>query len=157
MEQNGYSYEGLSEGTESKVESLGGTVGQTVNVVAGFIGPIPSFVTTDPQKRTYITRYSFTPFCKMLISFFFLYAAYCLLFRRFDFTLMPFFIFIALNIIVMMFTFYTLHDRYHWPDIPLFFITCAWGLEQYLQYGRRNKLLIYLGVVSLIIMVFNFR
>lgn len=157
MEQRGYSYESLSEGTERKVESLGGTVGQTVNVVAGFIGPIPNFVTTDQQKRTYITRYSFTPFFKMLISFFFLYAAYRLLFRRFDFTLMPFFIFIALNIIVMMFTFYTLHDRYHWPDIPLFFITCAWGLEQYLQYSRRNKFLIYLGAVSLIIMTFNFR
>lgn len=157
MEQRGYSYENLSQMSESKILHSGGVVGQVTNVVAGFIGPIPNYVSSDPVKRTYITRYTFTPFFKMCVSFFFLYAAYFLLFRKFNVMLIPPFVFIALNIVTMLFTFMTLHDRYHWPDIPLFFVTCAWGMEQFIQYGRQSKYIFYLCVAALIIIAFNLR
>lgn len=157
MEQRGYSYEGLSQMAEAKTARSGGVVANVTNAVAGVVGPIPNFVSTDAVKRTYITRYSFTPFFKMCVSFFFLYAAYFVVFRRYDVALMPPLVFIVLNIIMMVFTFMTLHDRYHWPDIPLFLLVCAWGMEKYNQYGGRGKYTLYLCAVSLIILAFNFR
>lgn len=156
LQQRGYEYEVIVEGQDTKTEATGGTVALLTNIVAGFIGPIPNFVAKDPVKHTYITRYSFTPFLKIVISFFFLYAIY-IIYRKQDVSVIPFIVFVILNILMMIFTFFTLHDRYHWPAIPLFLIISAWGYHQYIKNRGTNKYLLYLVGISFLIIIFNFR
>lgn len=159
LEQRGYDYENVTDIKESKTEATGGVVASVTNVVAGFIGPIPNFIASDPVKCTYITRYSYTPFIKIVISFFFLYGLYFIVKRRQDLGIVPLFIFIILNMIMMIFTFYTLHDRYHWPAIPLFLIVSAWGYMKACEWGDRALRMykFYVIGIMLLIVVFNFR
>ena len=154
--QRGYDYESVSSMQEARTEATGGAVARVTNVVAGFVGPIPNFVADDYFKRTYITRYSFTPFFKMIISFFFLYGFIALVKKKRT-VLFPFYVFILLNIIMMIFTFYTLHDRYHWPAIPLFFIVSAWGYQEYIGLHRSKFYTCYSLGVILLILLFNLR
>lgn len=159
LKQRGYDYESISASKDTKTEATGGVVASVTNVVAGFIGPIPNFIANDPVKHTYITRYSYTPFIKIIISFFFLYGLYFIVKKRQDLGIVPLFIFIILNMIMMIFTFYTLHDRYHWPAIPLFLIVSAWGYTKACEWGGRTLRMykFYVIGVMLLIVVFNFR
>ena len=160
LQQRGYEYDSIVNVKNSKISESGGAVAQYANFAAGFIGPFPNFVSPDKIKRTYITIYSFTPFIKLLISFFFLYALYPVIKRK-EIKMAPFVIFILFNIIMMMFTFFTLHDRYHWPEIPLFMIVAAYGYIEYNKVKRKSiyrKLYRYYFLfVCLLIMFFNFR
>jgi len=159
LEQRGYDYENVTASKEAKTEATGGVVASVTNVVAGFVGPIPNFITSDAFKRTYITRYSLTTFIKIVISFFFLYGLYSIVKKRQDLGAVPLFVFIILNIIMMIFTFYTLHDRYHWPAIPLFLIVSAWGYMRACECGSQSLRLYksYVVGVILLIIIFNFR
>lgn len=159
LQQRGYEYDATVESKEAKTEATGGVVASVTNVVAGFVGPIPNFITSDAFKSTYITRYSLTTFIKIVISFFFLYGLYFIVKKRQDLGIAPLFIFIILNIIMMIFTFYTLHDRYHWPAIPLFLIVSAWGYTKACECGGRvlRMYKFYVIGVMLLIVVFNFR
>lgn len=154
INQRGYEYEVLET---IATERTGGIVGTIINNVAGFIGPIPNFVATDIEKLSYITRYSFTPFLKMMISFYFWYAVYYILKNK-KVILIPMLVLYVVNISMLIFTYYTLHDRYQWPHIPMFLLLSAYGYMKSQQvYNIKRWYSYYLSVVLLIIIVFNFR
>ena len=154
INQRGYEYE-MVQATAS--EKTGGLVGGITNILAGFIGPFPNFVSSSPEKITYITRYSFTPFFKMIISFYFLYAVYYIIKNK-KTILFPMIILFVVNIIMLIFTFFTLHDRYQWPHIPVFLLLSAYGYMLSRQSHNIRKIYsYYLCVILLIIIVFNFR
>lgn len=150
----GYEYEILLNNASEK---MGGLLGQVFNVIAGFIGPIPNFVSNSPEKITYITRYSFTPYYKIMISFYFWYALY-LVIKDNKVIFLPFFVFFAINTTMLIFTFYTQHDRYQWPHIPMFMLLAHYG---YFKSGKKTIVkriyTMYTFFVLLIILVYNFR
>lgn len=154
IDQRGYEYEVLAAHADEKI---GGIIGTLTNFTAGFIGPIPNFVSSSPEKLPYITRYSFTPFFKMLISFYFWYAVYDIIKNK-NTIFFPMIVLYVVNIVMLIFTFFTLHDRYQWPHIPIFIFLSAYGYMKSLQAKNVNKWYsFYLGGVLLIIFIYNFR
>lgn len=158
LQQRGYEYEAQMEGTAERTTATGGTIAIVTNVVSGFIGPIPNIVASDAQRRTYITRYSYTPFLKIVVSYFFL-CGLCHLVKRRETAVVPLFVFVVLNIVMMIFTFFSMHDRYHWPAIPIFLVATVWGYvrttERYRW--RSDWYKFYMAGATLLIIVFNFR
>ena len=158
LQQRGYEYEAQTEGVAERTAETGGLIAVVTNVVSGFVGPIPNIVASDAQKRTYITRYSYTPFLKIVISYFFLCGLYRIVKRR-ETCITPFFVFVVLNVVMMIFTFFSMHDRYHWPAIPLFLVIAAWGYVRTAEslHWRTALYKTYLLGVVLLILMFNFR
>lgn len=154
INQRGYEYEVMAANAEEK---LGGLIGHVTNIIAGLLGPIPNFVSSSPEKLTYITRYSFTPFFKMIISFYFWYAVYYIIKNK-EIHFFPIIVFFAINTTMLLFTFFTLHDRFQWPHIPVFFLLSAYGYIKS-QYKVKIKRLYsyYIFIVTIIIIIFNFR
>lgn len=154
LDQRGYEYDALADNTEEKV---GGLVGYLTNYIAGFIGPFPNFVSKSPEKLTYITRYSFTPFFKMMISFYFWYALYDIIKNK-KIIFFPMIALYVVNIIMLIFTFFTLHDRYQWPHIPVFILLSSYGFMQAMHQKRIKRLYsLYVFVVLCMIIIFNLR
>ena len=152
--QRGYDYDTM---TGHAKEKIGGLVGTVTNYVAGFIGPIPNFVSTSPEKLTYITRYSFTPYIKMMISFYFWYAIYYVIKNK-KIEFFPIITFYIINTIMLLFTFFTLHDRYQWPHIPVFILLSIYGYMQTRHKVKIKRLYSwYVCLIVMIIIVFNFR
>lgn len=152
-EQRGYEYSNIAHNYE---ENSGGLLGWITNLTAALIGPIPSFV-SDEFKRNYVTLYSFTPFCKMLYSLFFLYGMFYALRNKIT-EYFPFILMWVMNTIMIVFTFYTLHDRYQWPHIPCTLILSALGFRL-LKNATYFKPFIgfYTILVCFLIILFNLR
>ena len=151
-DQRGYEYENI---TLNQVENAGSMIGQITNVVAAFIGPFANFV-SDEFKRNYITLYSFTPFCKMLISLFFLYGMYYALKHKLT-QFFPLILFWLMNTFMIVFTFYALHDRFQWPHIPMVLVLSALGYSK-INHSKHLRLeRLYVILVALIIIIFNSR
>lgn len=154
INQRGYEFDVLLELTTEKV---GGTLGTIINYVAGFIGPFPSFISSSSEKITYITRYSFSSFFKMIISFYFWLGTYRIIKNK-EIIFFPMIVFYAINTTMLIFTFYTLHDRYQWPHIPIYFIIATYGYIEYQKSKRVRKCYsIYVLCTLLMIFVYNFR
>ena len=157
MSMRGYEYDALSAGVAAKTEENGGLIASFTNLIAGIIGPFPNIISKDPFKLTYITRYSFTAFLKLFISYYFLVALAQIIRQKF-YQLIPILFFVLINILMIEFTFYSLHDRYHWPHLPVYLILVAFG---YNNYKRDSKFIIkkelYIALVVLIILFFNLR
>ena len=140
-----------------KAEGVGGTIGYIVNALSSFIGPIPCFISYDTEKLQYLTKYSFTPYIKILTSFFFYYAFIEIIKKR-SFKLMPMCLYSVLNILVLIVAFFGLHVRMHWPHIPLYLIITYWGYKKYSE--TPHKIPWYplsLCFVLLLIFFYNFR
>lgn len=154
----GVSYESVSASADKKAENSGGTTVFLMNAVSGFIGPFPNFVTKDQDKVQYITRYSFSAYFKMLISFFFLYSIWIII-RYSDFKLIPILLFVLMNILMVVFTFFALNMRFHWPQMPLFFLLSAWGYSDIIKRKTifRRLYMSYLVVSLFIILLYNYR
>ena len=156
MEQRGYEYDNLFSHSTEKLSDAGGSIAVITNLISGFIGPIPSFVSNDYFKIIYITRYSFSTFVKMFISFFYLYSIFLFLKLKVIY-LTPMIVFTLLNILMIEITFFTLHDRYHWPHLPLLFVLSMYGFEYYRKFKVGKLYACYSYIVVLLIVLFNFR
>lgn len=154
-EMRGYSYEMLETIAEGKI-SRTWPMSEIVSYLSALFGPFPNVVATG-EKASYITLYSFSSTCKVFFSFFFVYGSY-LMFREKKVELMPLFIFWVLNTIMLIFTVFTLHDRYQWPHMPLMLVISAYGAIEW--YGRKHKIkwdyLYFIFAVAMIV-IFNFR
>ncbi|MDD7343732.1 MAG: glycosyltransferase family 39 protein [Bacteroidales bacterium] len=151
----GYSYEILQKLAKNKID-LTGQYAVLTNYVSAMIGPIPNLLSPAPD-RSYLTSYSFTPFCKVIYSFFMLYGIYRALKDR-RYWLLPMIAFWALDTVMLIFTFFSLHDRYQWPHIPFTIVIASYGFIMW----KRNKQLFnfknaYAIMALLLVMVFNLR
>lgn len=153
LEQRGFSYETINNQQAIKG---GGLFAWVTNFVAVLVGPFPSFV-ADVGKRNYITLWSFTPFCKMLYSLFFLYGTYYALKKK-KVEYFPFISMWAINSLMIFVTFFALHDRFQWPHIPYTLILSCLGYEA-LNKSKYNYFIKngYLILVMVMIMFYNFR
>lgn len=156
-EYRGVTYESVTASADVKAESAGGAAAILMNVVSGFVGPFPNFVSKDEDKNNYITRYSFSALLKMIISFFFISVAF-IIFRPNNLFAIPLYLFVLLDILMIIFTFFALNMRFHWPHMPLFFLLSVWGYrninKESLFYHLYSP---YLILSALIILLYNLR
>lgn len=156
-EAKGDSIENISEGASRRTEEAGGIVAFCINSISALIGPIPTFISKDSGKLTYITRYSFSPYVKIFISFFFYYALWHM-YKRKQLCCLPMIIFIAINILMITFAFFALHVRYHWPHMPLFLIISAIGIYEYQKSKHAHHIfMLYTMACVSLILIFNFK
>ena len=135
--------------------SEAGVFAPILNILAAFIGPIPSFLSGDEFKVKYMTLFSFSSTIKILISFGYLYTLYYAI-RNKVLELIPIIMIIIFNSLMLIVLFYTLHDRYQWPQYPLVLLLAIYGFERYKKSnGKWFKYYCYL--VILFIMIFNLR
>ena len=145
-------YQGLVQG---KMERTG-AFASIVSYLSSLIGPLPNLVASG-EKVNYITLYGFSSFCKSFYAFYFIYGIYCAIkTKRAD--VIGLLVFWFLDVVMLIMTFYTLHDRYHWPHVPIVIALSVWGAVQ-LKHNKSVKWLhrCYFIIVFIIITVFNFR
>lgn len=147
------SYDELSQMTEEKTS--GGVVTYVTNYLGALIGPFPSFV-SDPVKSNYITTYNFGSFCKMIYSFYALMAVWYIIVKR-QVQYLPLILFIVLDSFMLVFCFYSLHDRYQWMHIPFVMILGGVGCEKFARYVRPSYKKAYIGLCLLFILIYNMR
>ena len=145
-------YQGLVEGKMNQV----GVFASIVSYLSALIGPLPNIVASG-DKANYITLFSFSSFCKSFYAFFFLYGIYISIKEK-NYSIIAILIFWFLDIFMLIVTFYTLHDRYHWPHVPIVLTMSAWGAVQWFNHKHPSLLQrTYLIIVLIIIISFNFR
>lgn len=154
--QQGYSYEFFEDLVRTKVRHQG-RLTYYLNYLASVLGPFPNLISVDIVKRNYITLYSFSSFCKVFYSFFFVYGIFSI-FKNKHFELISVFIFLLLNTIMLVFTLFAQHDRYQWPHIPFTIILAIYGLKCW----RDNRHILrwdrwYMLLAFFVIIVFNLR
>ena len=72
----------------------------------------------------------------------------------------PLIAFWGLDILMLILTFYTLQDRYHWPHVPIVVLMSVWGGAQWMKSKPKNANAIhrvYTIVLFLILIMFNYR
>lgn len=140
-----------------KSEAGGGFVVYVMNIISSLIGPFPCFVSKDPEKLNYITRYSLLPTIKMVISFFFYYSLFEIYKKKIT-TMFPMAIFVLINILMLIIAFFGLHVRFQWPHMPFFFIMSIWGYIKFIDNRGKRKLYVgYLLFVFALIFLYNIR
>lgn len=145
-------YQGLVEG---KMEQSG-IFASIVSYLSSLIGPLPNLVASG-EKVNYITLFSFSSFCKSFYAFYFIYAIYWAIKTK-QVNVLALLVFWFLDIMMLIVTFYTLHDRYHWPHVPIVITLAVWGATKYNR-PTSNSLIQrgYFVAVLIIITIFNFR
>lgn len=150
--------ESLGQKTETIAEQQSLLVVILTNLSANFIGPFPSFI-SDPYKVNYITLYNFGAFIKIMLSFYYLYGIFFIIKHKIVY-FYPMLIFIALHSLMLIITFYSLHDRFQWPQIPFVLFLSLFGFQAYWQHqGKKWPILptAYSFVMILLIIFYNLR
>lgn len=147
-------YEGM---VANKMERSG-PFSTMVSYISALIGPFPNIVSYG-EKANYITLFSFSSFCKTFYAMYFLYSIY-LLFKNKVVQLLPFLVFWAFDILMLIVTYYTLHDRYHWPHVPIVILLSVWGAVQWSKSKPKNATMmrrLYVIILFIILIAFNYR
>ena len=152
------SFESVSASADVKAEASGGARAIAANTVSAIIGPFPNFISKDADKINYITRYSFSSYVKLLVSFFFICALFVIV-KVSDTRLIPMVAFILLHIVMIIFTFFALNIRFHWAHMPLFLVLSAYGYENRRVVPFFNKVSYnaYLLLSMLLVLIYNAR
>lgn len=158
-QQKGYDDAGIMlQGVQDKLLSTGNFyVSNLTNTLAAIVGPFPNLHSTNADKASYITLFSLGSFLKCYLSFFFIFGVYHIIKQRI-LALLPFVIFLACHIFMLIVTFYSLDDRMHWPHIPIYYLIVFWGMKHY-WYSSRNRTYIqyYAVAITALILIFNLR
>lgn len=152
------SLESVSASADAKAEASGGASVIVANTISGIIGPFPNFISKDSDKINYITRYSFSPYVKVLISFFFVCALFVIVKKK-DIELIPMAAFVLLHIVMIIFTFFALNMRFHWTHLPLFFLLSAYGYEnrKLIPIFSKSTYIVYQFFSMLLVAYYNVR
>ncbi len=152
----GSNYETIQHAANYRVQQ-GGSFTYLLNYLASLIGPFPNLVTGDFFRKNYITLYSFSSFCKVFYSFFFIYGIFRA-FRNKSFEMIGITIFWILNTFMLLIMLFAQHDRYQWPHMPFTIILAVYGLKCWNE--NRHVFIwdkLYLIAAILVVLVFNFR
>lgn len=156
-DQRGLTYESVMASSSTKAENAGGASAFLANGVSALFGPYPTFTTGDEDKINYITRYSFTLYIKVILSFFFFYALVISLKAK-NSVFYPLFLFVFVNMLMIIFAFFALNVRFHWPHIPIFFLISVCGLIEYMNRAKNHIILtIYFLISFVVIVLYNIR
>lgn len=143
----------------AKTEIGDGAIGMITNIAAAFVGPFVNIVSNSSVKADYITLYGFGTLIKMMLSLYCLYGIYRVFVDK-TLTLLPIVAFVLLHSIMLIFTFYTLHDRFQWPHMPFVFLLAVYGFKS-IRSSSLTKYMIpqmyYPMLVIGLIVLYNFR
>lgn len=125
---------GLSDDTFSEMalnqyseHNLGGVLSAIINVVFGFIGSTPSFIST-PEKISYITLFSYSVFTILMFSSLYIYGIYkAFIMQNNIIALGTITVINSVMIIAMSFSF---DFRYRFVSAPFILTIAAFGLEK---------------------------
>ena len=145
------SMETIQMGINAKISENGGIIAKMTNFLAILIGPFPCFV-ADRMKVNYITLYSFGTMMKMMLSGFYIYGVIRIIKEK-DLFFYPLLIFIFLHSIMLIMTFFTLHDRYQWVQIPFVLLISLYGYNK-LNNERRILQQVIFGIYPLLMLLF---
>lgn len=148
----------IGQQAENLISQRSSIVVYSTNILATIIGPFPSFI-SDPIKVNYITIYSFGTMVKMLLSIYYIYGIIYIVKHKITY-FYPLLIFIALHSIMLITTFYSLHDRYQWPQIPFVLLLSLFGFLRLKQVGKlKTKFIVGLCPLLFLafILVYNLR
>lgn len=140
------------------IEGHSGLVITLTNILASLIGPFPSFV-SDPIKVNYITLYGFGTMVKMWISFYYLYGVVQILREKVVY-FYPMLVFVVFHSLMLVVSFYSLHDRYQWAQIPFVLLISLYGFQEIVSERKRwIKFLssIYPIIICAFILFYNMR
>lgn len=103
-------------------------------------------------RNNYITLYSFGTMMKMMLSGFYIYGVIRIIKEK-DLFFYPLLIFIFLHSIMLIMTFFTLHDRYQWVQIPFVLLISLYGYNK-LNNERRILQQLIFGIYPLLMLLF---
>ena len=153
--RGGVSGQFVNDMYQSKMK-MGGVFAPFLNTIVTFVGPIPSFI-SDFIKAKYITLFSFTSTIKLFLSFGYIYALYAIVRYR-CLKLIPITIFLFLHSLMIWMMFYSLHDRYQWPQYPIVLLLAFYGFSVYRSIHSEGTLYKYYCCFAIAcILFFNFR
>lgn len=148
----------IEDKRESLIESQSLLIVILTNLAAIFIGPFPSII-SDPVKVNYITLYSFSSFIKMMLSFYYLYGILYIIKHKIAY-FYPLLIYIALHSLMLAIMFYSLHDRFQWPQYPFVLLLSLFGFNAYWERKKEKRHIlptVYSCIMLLLILVYNLR
>lgn len=124
---------GLSDDTFSEMafnqygeHNLGGSLSTMINIVFGFIGSTPSFIST-PEKVNYITLFNYSVFIILMFSSLYIYGIFKAFIKQSNIiALVAFTIINSVMIIAMSFSF---DFRYRFISVPFILVIAAFGME----------------------------
>ncbi len=152
----GYSYEVLEQLAKDRTEAHG-FLTEMVKYLSAVIGPFPNLVAATLEKQNYITLYSFSSFCKVFYSFFMIYGGFKAIKNK-NYPLTILMLFWFFNSVMLIFTMFTMHDRYQWPHMPLTIVLACYGLVEWKNARHLLKWSqLYFWAALGMIVVFNFR
>lgn len=125
---------GLSDDTFSEMalnqygeHNLGGSLSAMVNVIFGFIGSTPSFIST-PEKISYITLFNYSVFIILIFSSLYIYGVFKAFITQSNIiALVVITIINSVMIIAMSFSF---DFRYRFISVPFILVIAAFGMEK---------------------------
>ncbi len=150
--------ESIEDKRANLIESQNQLIVILTNLAAIFIGPFPSII-SDPVKVNYITLYSFGSFIKMMLSFYYLYGILYIIKHKIAY-FYPLLIYIALHSLMLVITFYSLHDRFQWPQYPFVLLLSLFGFKAYWEHRKKKRHIlpaVYSCIMLLLILVYNLR
>ena len=131
-------------------------VGIIVNLISTTVGPLPNFLLDADSNQSMLMYNSFV-LLKIFISYFYLIGIW-LIIKNKEYKLYPILTFVFLHSIMIFVTFFSMHLRFQWPQIPAFLIISGYGFYNFNKEGHRSKYSkIYVLVSVMLIIVFNFR
>lgn len=124
---------GLSDDTFSEMaleqygeHNLSGSLSTMINVVFGFIGSMPSFIST-PEKIDYITLFNYSVFIILMFSSLYIYGIFKAFIKQSNLiALVAFTIINSVMFIAMSFSF---DFRYRFISVPFILVIAAFGME----------------------------
>lgn len=157
IEQRGHDIDTMSDSVSNKISESGGTTAMFINYMSALTGPFPNFVSNELEKRTYVTRYSFSALLKVVVSFYFIYS-FLLILKRKLIVMFPLLVFWGINTVMLVFTFRTLDVRFQWPTFPIVFILSIYAYENLGScYRIRGFYVLYILAMVGLVLIYNMR
>lgn len=133
--------------------NLGGSLSAVINVLFGFIGSTPSFIST-PEKISYITLFNYSVFVILIFSSLYIYGIFkAFIMQSNIIALVAITIINSVMIIAMSFSF---DFRYRFVSVPFILVIAAFGME-----NSSPKLLklhkLYCVVLLLLVLLYNIK
>lgn len=125
-------------------------------VLTSLVGAVPNFI-SDFEKLNYITLWNFGSFVRIILSGYAFYAVYKIIKYRCK-RYYPLLIFVALHIVMLVVTMFSIHDRYQMPQLPFIYLLTSLGVFEVSRSGSNvSKFFntIYPFGAAIFVVVFN--
>lgn len=125
-------------------------------VLTSLVGAVPNFI-SDFEKLNYITLWNFGSFVRIILSGYAFYAVYKIIKYRCK-RYYPLLIFVALHIVMLVVTMFSIHDRYQMPQLPFIYLLTSLGVFEVSRSGSNVSRFfntIYPFGAAIFVVVFN--